>query len=84
MDTRPPLPLPNQYAGIGVWKQIIQVNQHICHKMEHLTQMNQGSSDKKEVWIINAVICPIQHWVNMKVSYSKYLIHGCIISYLGV
>lgn len=52
MDTKPPLPLPNPFVEIGVWKQVMQINQHICRKMEQLTKMNQGSLEEKEVWII--------------------------------
>ncbi|XP_074606093.1 uncharacterized protein LOC141859082 isoform X3 [Acropora palmata] len=49
MDTRSPLPLPNSYVEIGVWKQVMQINQHICGKMEQFTKMNQGSIDEREM-----------------------------------
>ncbi|XP_015768561.1 PREDICTED: uncharacterized protein LOC107347193 [Acropora digitifera] len=49
MDTRSPLPLPNSYVEIGVWKQVMQINQHICGKMEQFTKMNQGSIDEREI-----------------------------------
>ena len=49
MHTKPPLPLPNPFVEIGVWKQVMQINQHICRKMEQLTKMNQGSLEEKEV-----------------------------------
>lgn len=48
LDTRSPLPLPNTYVETGVWKQVMQINQHICGKMEQLTKMNQGSVDERE------------------------------------
>ncbi|XP_067044140.1 uncharacterized protein [Acropora muricata] len=49
MDTRSPLPLPNSYVEIGVWKQVMQINQHNCGKMEQFTKMNQGSIDEREM-----------------------------------
>ncbi|XP_068760917.1 uncharacterized protein [Montipora capricornis] len=48
VKTRPSLPIPIQYVEIGLWKQVMQINQQICHQMEEMDKMDLGSSDKKK------------------------------------
>jgi len=45
VKTKPTLPLPEQYVEIGLWRQVMQINQQICCKMEELDNMEENSPD---------------------------------------
>ena len=38
MKTKPSLSLPDQYIEIGLWRQVMKINQQLCQKMEQLDQ----------------------------------------------
>lgn len=45
VKTKPSLSPPDQYIEIGLWRQVMQINQQICRKMEELDKMEENSSD---------------------------------------
>lgn len=45
VKTKPSLSPPNQYIEIGLWRQVMQINQQICRKMEELDNMEGNSPD---------------------------------------
>ncbi|XP_020622676.1 uncharacterized protein LOC110060261 isoform X1 [Orbicella faveolata] len=45
VKTKPSLPPPDQYIEIGLWRQVMQINQQICRKMEELDKMDKNSPD---------------------------------------
>lgn len=38
MKTKPSLSPPDQYVEIGLWRQVMKINQQLCQKMEQLDQ----------------------------------------------
>lgn len=50
MKVKPSLPLPEQYVEIGLWRQVMQMNQKVCHKMEGLEKVEGSFPDDTEVW----------------------------------
>ena len=49
MKTKPSLNPPDQYIEIGLWRQVMQINQQISRKMEELDKMEENSPDISEV-----------------------------------
>ena len=45
------LPLPNRYIEIGLWKQVIQVNQQVCRRMDQLEKIQEHFAGNVEVYI---------------------------------
>ncbi|XP_031554230.1 uncharacterized protein LOC116291229 [Actinia tenebrosa] len=45
LTTNPSLPIPERYCEMGLWKQIMQVNQHVWRLMESLEEQDVGSND---------------------------------------
>jgi len=45
VKTKPSLSPPDQYIEIGLWRQVMQINQQICCKMEELDKMDKNSPD---------------------------------------
>ena len=71
MKTKPSLAPPDQYVEIGLWKQVMQVNQQICHKMELLDKIaEQDCPDKSEVLLYN---CELSNFFSPE--YFMYMKH---------
>ena len=49
VKTKPSLSPPDQYIEIGLWRQVMQINQQICRKMEELDKMEENRSDMSKV-----------------------------------
>ena len=49
MKIKPSLSPPEQYIETGLWRQVMQVNQQICRKMEDLDKMEEKSPHDSEV-----------------------------------
>ena len=57
MKTKPSLAPPEKYVEIGLWRQVMQVNQQICRKMELLNKMEElHYPDNSEVLSYNCLI----------------------------
>ncbi|XP_078348877.1 uncharacterized protein LOC144633854 isoform X2 [Oculina patagonica] len=48
VKTKPSLSPPDQYVDIGLWRQVMQINQQICRTMEELDKMEEDSADDSE------------------------------------
>ena len=48
MKTKPSLSPPDQYVEIGLWRQVMQINQQICRTMEELGKMEEDGPDDSE------------------------------------
>ncbi|KAL9956924.1 hypothetical protein ACROYT_G038485 [Oculina patagonica] len=51
VKTKPSLSPPDQYVDIGLWRQVMQINQQICRTMEELDKMEEDSADDSEACI---------------------------------
>ena len=49
VKTKPSLNPPDQYIEIGLWRQVMQINQQISRKMEELDKMEENSPDISKV-----------------------------------
>lgn len=61
MKVKPSLPLPEQYVEIGLWRQVMQMNQKVCHKMEELEKVEGSFPDDTEVRFAQNLRFQINH-----------------------